>query len=61
MSYVFIGYFMSILIVHNVRLRHVVSLVGLLASENRSMARYHGLWDSASHPTISTMEVGIVS
>ena len=49
---------MSILIVHSVRLRHVASRVDLLVSENRSMARYHGLCDSASHPTVSTVEWG---
>ena len=38
MSYVFIGCFTSILIMHSVRLSHVVSRVDLLASENRSMA-----------------------
>ena len=54
----FIGCFTSILIMHSVRLRHVASCVDLLASENRSMARYHGLCDSASHPTISTVEWG---
>ena len=48
------------LIVHNVRLRHVASRVDLLASENRSTARYHGLCDSASHPTINTVEWGLL-
>ena len=52
----FIGCFMSILIVHSVRLRRVASQAGLLVSKNRSMARYHGLCDSASHPTVSTVE-----
>ena len=56
MSYVFIGYFTSILIVHSVRLKHVRSRVDQLVNENRSMARHHGLWDSASHPTVGTME-----
>ena len=58
MSYVFIGCFTSILIVHSVRLRHARSRVDLLVNENRSMARHHGMWDSASHPTIGTMEWG---
>jgi len=29
-----------------------------LANENHSMARYLGLCDSASHPTISTVDWG---
>ena len=49
---------MSILIVHSVRLRRVASWVDLLATENRFMARYYGLCDSASHPTVSIMEWG---
>ena len=57
----FIDCFMSILIVHSVRLRRVASWVDLLASENRSMACYHGLCDSASHFTISTVEWGPLS
>ena len=58
MSYVFIGCFAAILIVHGVRLRHVRSRVDLLVNENRSMAHHHGLWDSASHPTVGTVEWG---
>ena len=54
----FIGCFMSILIFYSVRLRHVLSWIGLLANENRSVARYHGLCGSASHPTVSTVEWG---
>ena len=60
MSYVLIGYFASILIVHSVRLRHVRSRVDLLVNENRSMARHHGLWDYASHPTVGTVEWGLL-
>ena len=58
MNYAFIGYFTSILIMHSVRLRHVRSRVDLLVNENRSMAHHHGLWDSASQPTIDTVEWG---
>ena len=50
--------FMSILIMHSVRLRHVASWVDLLASENCSLACYHGLCDSTSHPTVSTVDCG---
>ena len=45
---------------HSVRLKHVASWVDLLASENRSMARYLGLCDSASHPTVRIMEWGLL-
>ena len=60
MNYAFIGCFTSILIVHSVWLRHVRSRVDLLVNENRSMAYHHGLWDSASHPTVGTMDWGLV-